>query len=91
VQDGGGWSNGTSYTPALVPWPTTLSVDEFEPSVPSTGTGWTNIGTDRQTVHNMSDGGGFSELILFATALPTAARQSLETNEGTYYSIAITL
>lgn len=89
VQGGAGWSNGTSYSPDVMPWPTSLSVDELEPSTPGTGTAWDNIGSDRNAYHNISNGGGYCELILFPTALPTAARQSLEMNEGSYFSVGI--
>lgn len=87
VQGGNGWSNGTAYTPTTIPWPSSLSLDELEPSTPASGTTWDNIGSDRNQYHDISLGGGYGELIVFPTALSTADRQTLETNETSYFSI----
>jgi hypothetical protein len=87
VRSGSAWQNGTAYTPDLTPWPTVLVVDEVEPATPSSNTTWNNIGDDRNLYNNLSLGGGYGELLLFSAALPTAARQTLETNEMDYFSI----
>jgi hypothetical protein len=60
-----------------------------EPSDPSTETTWNNIGSDRNQYHDISLGGGYGELILFASALSTADRQALESNEGAFFSVTI--
>ena len=90
VDNGNGWVNGSSYTPLSMPWPTTLTVDEIEPTTPGSGTNWDNLGSDRGICcHEMSGGGGYSELIIFAAALSTANRQILEANEGAYWGIVV--
>jgi hypothetical protein len=89
IQGGNVWSNGASYTPLNTPWPSTLTVAEVEPSAPSTETTWNNIGSDRNQYHDISLGGGYGELILFASALPTTDRQALESNEGAFFSVTI--
>ena len=89
VQGGNGWSNGAAYTPTLMPWPSTLTLAELEPSTPASGTTWDNIGSDRNAYHDISLGGGYGELIIFSSALSTADRQTLETNETTYFSTGI--
>ena len=88
IQGGNAWSNGSGHTPTLTPWPSTLTVAELEPSTPSSGTTWDNIGSDRNAFHDISLGGGYGELILFSTALSTADRQMLENNEMTRFSIS---
>jgi hypothetical protein len=87
VQNGAAWSNGVSMLPNAVPWPGTLTIEEFEPSPSGSLTTWNNIGTDRVTDHNISAGGGYGELIVFPATLTTADRQSLEVNQATYFSI----
>lgn len=87
VQGGNVWSNAAAFTPTSAPWPTTLTIAEAEPSTPSTGTTWNNIGSDRNQYHDISFGGGYGELILFPSALSTADRQTLESNEAAYFAI----
>jgi hypothetical protein len=71
-----------------MPWPASLSLEEVEPQTPSSGTGWDNIGMDRGVCcHVISGGGGYSELLLFAAALPTASRLALETNQLSYFGL----
>jgi len=89
IQNGSTWSNAATYTPTLTPWPTTLTIAEVEPSAPSTQTTWNNIGSDRNQYHDISMGGGYGELILFASALSTTDRKTLESNEATYFSVTI--
>jgi hypothetical protein len=86
VQGGNAWSNGTAYTPTLTPWPSTLTIEELEPATPALGTTWDNIGSDRNLYHDISMGGGYSELIVFPAALLTTDRQALENNETTFFS-----
>ncbi|HEV7620666.1 MAG TPA: arabinofuranosidase catalytic domain-containing protein, partial [Flavisolibacter sp.] len=90
VQAGAGWTNGISYLPTSMPWPTTLAINEIEPSPSNNQTTWDNIGRDR-TFHYTNNGGGYSELLLFNNALSTSDRQSLESNQGSYFSIATTI
>ena len=90
VQNGNGWFDGEPFAPDVIPYPTaTLSLAEVEAQTPSTGTTWNNIGSDRNQYHHISNGGGYGELILFPTALSTADRQALETNEKSYFSITV--
>jgi hypothetical protein len=86
VQGGNGWENGNAYAPTSMPWPSTLTIAELEPSTPSTNVHWNNIGSDRNQYHHISQGGGYGELILFSTALSTADRQTLEANEQNYFT-----
>lgn len=87
VQSGAGWVNGTSTLPDAMPWPTTLTIEEIEPSPANSAVTWDNLGTDRISAHNLSNGGGYGELIVFPTTLTTANRQSLEVNQAIYFSI----
>jgi len=87
VQGGNGWENGTSYTPTSMPWPSNLTVAELEPSAPSTNIHWNNIGSDRNQYHDISQGGGYGELVTFSSALSTADRQTLENSEMSYFSV----
>jgi hypothetical protein len=90
VDNGNGWVNGSSYAPLSMPWPTTLTVEEIEPTTPGTGTNWDNIGSDRGICcHETSGGGGYSELIIFPTALTSANRQTVESSEGAYWGIVV--
>ncbi|MBS1601449.1 MAG: hypothetical protein JST42_02190 [Bacteroidetes bacterium] len=88
VHTGLGWSNGSSMAPTAIPWPTTLTLEELEPATPSSGTDWNNIGSDRGSCcHELSGGGGYSELVLFAAALSTTSRQASENNQMAYYGM----
>ncbi|HTE26191.1 T9SS type A sorting domain-containing protein [Flavitalea sp.] len=87
---GSTWSNGVLTPPLLIPWPTTLTINELAPSIPGTGTTWNNIGRDR-SFHQMSGGAGYSELIIFPVILSGGSRTSLEFSQASYYSILATL
>jgi alpha-L-arabinofuranosidase B-like protein len=89
VQGGNGWYNGEPFPPTQLPYPSTLALTEAEPSTPSTGTTWNNIGSDRNQYHDISLGGGYGELVLFPNALSTADRQALETNQKGYFTISV--
>ncbi|MFC0772545.1 arabinofuranosidase catalytic domain-containing protein [Terrimonas alba] len=91
VSTGLAWQNGNAITPGSFPWPTSLTVAEFAPATPSSGTGWNNLGNDRNCCHYLSGGSGYSELIVFSAALPAADRQSLENSQENYFAIGITL
>jgi hypothetical protein len=91
VQNGSAWHNGNATAPTSLPWPTTLSLVELAPQNPSSATDWDNIGNDRYCCHFLSGGSGYSELILFSSALPPTDRQNMETNQKNYFSIGITL
>ncbi len=83
------WQNGTAAAPLSAIYNTTLMVNSVAPQSPSVGTTWNNLGSDRDTYHDTNLGGGYSELIVFATAPSSFARTRLENNQGVYYSIAV--
>ncbi len=88
VKAGAGWTNGVSVMPVSMAWPVVLTITEVEPLLPGSLTAWDNIGTDRNGLHNTT-GGGYSELIVFANQLSNGDRQTLENNEGSYFSIGL--
>ena len=87
ILNGSAWVNGEAMAPVDMPWPLDLTVAEIQPDNPSSQTTWNNIGTDRGTAHNINNGGGYSELIVFSAALSESERQAMETNQVVYYSI----
>lgn len=91
VKNGSGWYNGNATTTTSIPWPATLSLVELAPQTPSSLTDWDNLGNDRSCCHYLTGGGGYSELILFSSALPVTDRQNMETNQKNYFSIGIIL
>lgn len=91
VKNGSGWYNTNATAPTSIPWPSTLSLVELEPQTPSSLTEWDNLGNDRSCCHYLTGGGGYSELILFSSALPATDRQNMETNQKNYFSIGIVL
>ena len=91
VRNGSAWHNGNPATPTSISWPTVLSLIELAPQTPSSLTEWDNIGNDRSCCHFLTDGGGYSELIVFSAALPATDRQNMETNQKNYFSIGIVL
>jgi hypothetical protein len=91
VQNGSGWYNGNATAPTALAWPASLSLIELAPQTPSSLTEWDNIGNDRSCCHYLTGGGGYSELILFSSALPGTDRQNMETNQKSYFLIGITL
>jgi len=89
VRGGLAWSNGVATTPTSISWPVSLTLEELEPATPSIGTDWDNIGSDRGCCHEITGGGGYSELLVFPAALSTANRLTLENNQLTYFGLAI--
>jgi hypothetical protein len=91
VKNGSGWYNANSTAPTSIPWPSTLGLVELEPQTPSSLTEWDNLGNDRSCCHYFTGGGGYSELILFSSAMAATDRQNMETNQKNYFSIGIVL
>jgi hypothetical protein len=87
VQTGSGWTNGTAVAPGAMVWPVTLTITELQPATPAAGTAWNNIGTDRITAHNTTEG-TYGELIVFPAALTTTERQALGNNQAGYFADA---
>lgn len=90
VQTGSGWTNATAVAPTAMAWPATLTLTELQPATPAAGTAWDNIGTDRITAHNTTEG-TYGELIVFPAALTTTARQAMEVNQTAYFAAASSL
>ena len=74
IKGGSGWTNGVPTEPLNMGWPATLTVTEIAPSSNVTGVRWNNIGRDR--VYHYTTNGGYSELIVFPTALSGSAREA---------------
>lgn len=91
VRNGSAWHNGNVTATTSISWPGTLSLIELAPQTPSSLTEWDNIGNDRSCCHYLSGGGGYSELIVFGSALPVLDRQNMETNQKNYFSIGTVL
>jgi hypothetical protein len=89
IANGLGWTNGMSVAPLSMVWPGNLTITEIQPSIANSSTTWNNIGSDR--VYHHITNGGYSELIVFTTALSAANRQSLEGNQWTTYFVSGTL
>jgi hypothetical protein len=89
VLNGTVFQNGRSIAPLTAVWNTTLMINSVAPSTPSTGTTWDNIGSDRNFYHNTSGGAGYSELIIFSSAITAAQRLTVEINQSNYYSITL--
>ena len=85
IKDGFGWTNGVPTEPLNMGWPATLTVTEIAPSSNVTGVRWNNIGRDR--VYHYTTNGGYSELIVFPTALSVSAREALYNSQQTYFQI----
>lgn len=83
IRNAAAWSNGVAAVPATIPWPSTLTVNQLEPSAPGVQTLWDNIGRDR-VYHQVSDG-GYSELIVFPSALSAENRSALASNQMGYF------
>lgn len=90
VQTGAGWTNGTAVAPTSMTWPATLTLTELQPASPAVGTAWDNIGTDRITAHNTTEG-TYGELIVFPAALTTTERQAMEVNQTAHFAVASSL
>lgn len=81
------WQNGIvkSFDDAV--YNNELLVNTVEPQTANSGTDWDNIGQDR-VYHQTSMGGGYAEVISFATPLSNNNRQLAETNTIQYYATA---
>ncbi len=90
VRTGSGWTNATAVAPTAMAWPATLTLTELQPATPAAGTVWDNIGTDRITAHNTTEG-MYGELIVFPAALTTTERQAMEVNQTAYFADASSL
>lgn len=89
VTNGSVFQNSRSIAPASAIWNTTLMINSIAPSIPATGTTWNNIGSDRNIYHRTSGGGGYTELIVFNSAITAAERLTVEINQSSYYSIPL--
>lgn len=80
------WQNGASKDKTTAIFNTDLMINSVAPSTPNSGTDWDNIGADR-VYHYTNNGGGYAELITFASALSSANRAAVENSEALYYDI----
>lgn len=88
-KDGKFWQNGVSVAANEAVFNTNLMVHSLVPRNASSETIWNNIGSDRNYYHNTSGGGGYSELIVFASELNMYSRNVLTKNQGDYFGISI--
>ena len=78
--------NGVSFSPSLAPFHSDLKVISLQPLNPTSGAEWNVIGRDRGS-HLTNNGGGYSEIYSFASAITTPERQFIENNIIYYYSL----
>jgi hypothetical protein len=78
--------NGVSVSPSLAPFHSDLKVISLKPLNPNSGAEWNVIGRDRGS-HLTNNGGGYSEIYSFASAITTTERQFIENNIINYYSL----
>lgn len=78
--------NGVSVSPSLAPFHSDLKVISLQPLNPNSGAEWNVIGRDRGS-HLTNNGGGYSEIYSFASAITTTERQFIENNIVNYYSL----
>jgi hypothetical protein len=78
--------NGVSVSPSLAPFHSDLKVISLQPLNPNSGAEWSVIGRDRGS-HLTNNGGGYSEIYSFASAITTTERQFIENNIIYYYSL----
>ena len=78
--------NGVSISPSLAPFHSDLKVISLQPLNPNSGAEWNVIGRDRGS-HLTNNGGGYSEIYSFASAITTTERQFIENNIIYYYSL----
>ena len=83
------WQNGISIATNEALFNTSLMVQSLVPSNASTETIWNNIGSDRNSGHNITGGGGYSELIVFASELDTDSRNALTGSQAGYFGIIL--
>lgn len=89
VKNGIGYLNGVLKSPAVntINTPkTSLGQVCLEPTTPNSQTGWDNIGRDR-TSHHINGGGGYSEIIIFPTALDSGDRTLMNAYQLSKYNI----
>ena len=85
------WQNGISISTNEALFNTSLMVQSLVPENASTVTTWNNIGSDRNSGHNTSGGGGYSELIVFASELNTDSRNALTGSQTCYFGTITSL
>jgi hypothetical protein len=78
--------NGVSVSPSLAPFHSDLKVISLQPLNPNSGAEWNVIGRDRGS-HLTNNGGGYSEIYSFASAITITERQFIENNIIYYYSL----
>jgi len=78
--------NGVSVSPSLAPFHSDLKVISLQPLNPNSGAEWNVIGRDRGS-HLTNNGGGYSEIYSFASAITATERQFIENNIIYYYSL----
>jgi hypothetical protein len=78
--------NGVLTSTSVADFHTNLKVVSLAPQTPSVGTEWSVIGRDR-TVHHTSNGGGYSELYSFSTAISASERQFIENSTISYFGL----
>jgi hypothetical protein len=78
--------NGVSVSPSLAPFHSDLKVISLQPLNPNSGAEWNVIGRDRGS-HLTNNGGGYSEIYSFASAITITERQFIENNIINYYSL----
>ncbi|MFM1961928.1 MAG: hypothetical protein RLZZ172_773, partial [Bacteroidota bacterium] len=84
IKNGSVWQNGVSVPVLDAVFNRTLMVNSIQPQVANSGTSWDNIGRDR-VYHYTTVDGGYSELLVFPSALESATRALVESNEYSYY------
>lgn len=86
VNNGTLYVNGVLTSTSTAPYHTTLKVISLAPQTANSGTEWDVIGRDR-TTHHTSDGGGYSELYSFSTAISASERQVIENSIISYFGL----
>jgi hypothetical protein len=86
IYSGNLFINSTSVLPSLAPYHSVLKVISLEPLTANSGTEWDVIGRDRSN-HLTNNGGGYSEIYSFASAITTTERVFIENNIMYYYSL----
>jgi hypothetical protein len=78
--------NGTLTSTTTASFHTSLKVISLAPQTSNSGTEWDVIGRDR-VAHHTNNGGGYSEIFSFATAILSSERQLLENSAISYYGL----
>lgn len=90
IQNAQFWQNGLSVPISEAVFNTSLMINSIAPSDASSLTSWDNIGTDRNTLHNLTGGGGYSEIIVLTSTVNIFSRNNLIQNQGDFFGITIT-